>query len=200
MSKSNTFDGSDDPWVVADLFFCMSPILLMTYMFGAAVMSGTLFVFLFYMLFVLLAWGFRHVLWMLVKTTPATSCGKSVFLTGPYNEFITTCMFSFTIMYVFGPFFNWKQATESSVYMFIGLIIYAVYDLVVRLLRTNCMTGQYTWASGWLIGKNVLVGGMLGAASQGVMKSLGLSNYLYYSNNVNRPTKKVFKCGKIKKT
>ncbi len=140
-------------------------------------------------------------LWMMVKTdanNPATRCGKSVFLPGKYNEFVTTFMFAFTITYVFGPFFYWKQATESSVYMFIGLIIYAVYDLVVRLYFTKCID-QYTWGIMWLIVKNILAGGALGAGSQGVMKYLGLSNYLYYSSNVNRPTKKVFKCAKVKK-
>jgi hypothetical protein len=165
-------------------------------------MAGTPLVFLFYFFFVLVAWGFRHVLWMMVKTeviNPATKCGKSVFLPGKYNEFITTFMFAFTITYVFGPFFSWKQANESSVYMFIGLIIFAVYDLVGRLYLTKCMD-QYTWGNLWIILKNVLLGGMLGAASEWGMKSLGLSKYLYYSSNVNRPTKKVFKCGKIKST
>jgi hypothetical protein len=199
---SNTFTGINDPWIVAKIFFCFSPLFLMTYMLGSAIMAGTLVVYLFYFFFVLVAWGFRQLVWMMVKTevtNPATRCGKSVFLPGNYNEFVTTFMFAFTIAYVFGPFFYWKQATESSVYMFIGLIIYAVYDLVVRLYFTKCMD-QYTWGNMWLIGKNVLFGAILGAGSQWAMKSLGLSNYLYYSSNANRPTKKVLKCGKIKGT
>ncbi len=174
----------------------------MNYMLGSAIMAGTPLVFLFYFLFVLLAWGFRHLIWMMATpdgTKPATRCGQTVYLPGKYNEFVTTFMFAFTIMYVFGPFFYWRQATESSVYMFIGLIIYAVYDLVARLYFTQCMD-QYTWGNVGLIAKNVLLGGILGAISEGTMKYLGLSKYLYYSSNVNRPTKKVLKCAKIKGT
>jgi hypothetical protein len=201
-TMSNSIDRMNDPLVVAKIFFLFSPLFLMTYMLGSAIMAGTPLVFLFYFFFVLVAWGFRHLLWMIVKTdilNPATKCGKSVFLPGKYNEFVTTFMFAFTIAYVFGPLFSWYQATESSVYMFIGLIIYAVYDLVFRIYLTKCMD-QYTWGNMWLIGKNVLFGGILGAASQAAMKHLGLSKYLYYSSNANRPTKKVFKCGKVKST
>lgn len=174
----------------------------MTYMLGSAIMAGTPVVFLFYFFFVLVAWGFRQLIWMMFQTNvlnPATKCGKSVFLPGKYNEFVTTFLFAFTIAYVFGPFFSWKQATESSVYMFMGLIIYAVYDLVIRLYFTQCME-QYTWGNMWMIGKNVLFGGILGTLGQGAMEYLGLSKYLYYSNNANRPTKKVLKCGKVKQT
>jgi hypothetical protein len=200
MDISNTFTGINDPWIVAKIFFVFSPLFLMTYMLGSAIMSGTPFVFLFYFLFVLVAWGFRQLIWMMAKTDvlkPATQCGKSVFLPGKYNEFVTTFMFSFTILYVFGPFFGWKQATESSVYMFIGLILYAIYDLFVRLYFTKCIP-EYSWSNIWMIGKNVLFGGILGSISQATMKYFGLSKYLYYSNSVNRPTKKIFKCAKFK--
>jgi hypothetical protein len=172
----------------------------MVFMVGSAIMSGSPFVFLFYFLLLFLSLIFRHLLWMAFKSTPVTTCKESVyipFVFGDYKEFMTTFIFIFTIFYVFGPFFSWKNANETSVFMFVFLIAYGIYDLVSILYFSKCVAQGSSTAIPVL--GNIIVGGLLGLFSQFLMKSFGLNKYMYYSNNVNRPTKKIFRCGKIKK-
>jgi hypothetical protein len=99
--------------------------------------------------------------------------------------------------YVFGPYFNWKNATESSVFMLMVLIVYAVYDFTMRAF-TGCMNGATLLNKYLTVFGNIILGVALGGLLQVGVVKLGLPKYLYYSSTVNRPTKKVFRCGKIK--
>jgi hypothetical protein len=185
------------PVMLFSILFYFSPLLLMFFMLGSGIMAGTPFVFLFYLLIVFLVLMFRHLLWWMFKA--ADQCKETVYLPfifHNYKDFMSTFLFFFTIVYVFGPFFNWKQANESSAIMFVFLIFYAIYDLVMRIYFTKCPT--LTRSNIFAGFGNIVLGGFFGGLAQWGMSSLGLSKYLYYSNSVNRPTKKIFKCGKIK--
>lgn len=188
-----------DPFLLFKVILFFSPIMLMVFMLGSAIMSGTPFVFLFYFLLLFFALIFRHLLWMLFKSSPVTTCKNSAyipFMFGDYREFMTTFIFVFTVVYVFGPYFNWNKANETSVFMFVFLISYAVYDLVFRLYFSQCVT-QVSSTVMPVLG-NILVGGLLGWLAEWIMVNFGLTKYMYYNNIANRPTKKVFKCGKVK--
>lgn len=204
MSKSLTSSpissGTSTLMTFGHVIFYFSPLLLMCFMFGSAIMSGTPFVFLFYFLALFLALLFRHLIWMLFGSTPLSSCGNEVYLPfifGNYKEFMSTFVFVFSIIYIFGPYFNWKQTRESSIFMFVFLIVYTMYDISVRAYVSRCMTMNRATA-GAVLG-NAFMGASLGAATQAIMVQLGLSKFMYYGNNTNRPTKKVFRCGKVKK-
>jgi hypothetical protein len=191
-----------DSFMLFRILLLFSPLFLMFFMLGSAIMSGTPFVFLLYFLLLFLALLCRHfVLWILNANT-ISSCGNSVyipFIFGNYKEFMSTFVFVFTICYIFGPFFIWKQANVSSVFILLFLIVYMSYDFVVRASLTSCMKGMsINMESIFTILGNIVLGGFLGGFSQWVIYNLGLSKYLYYSNSVNRPTKNVLKCGKMK--
>jgi hypothetical protein len=197
-TRTNTVDSGAG--MILRVIFYFSPLMLMCFMMGSAIMSGTPFVFLFYFLALFLALLFRHLIWMLFGSTPVSRCGNEVYLPfvfSNYKEFMSTFVFVFSIVYVFGPYFNWKQASESSIFMFVLLIVYAVYDMSVRTIVSKCMSINRATV-GSVFG-NALMGGALGAAAQAIMMQLGLSKFMYYSNSANRPTKKVFRCGKVKK-
>jgi hypothetical protein len=55
------------------------------------------------------------------------------------------------------------------------------------------MKGTYTRI---IVFSNFFTSVVLGLFAGWAMVSFGLSKYMYYSNNSNRPTKKIFKCGK----
>jgi hypothetical protein len=203
ISSSNTFSkpstGINPVFMFFRLLFYFSPWLMMFFMWGSALMSGTPFVFLFYFLFLFLALLFRHLLWWMFRMTSNVECGKTVyfpFIFGNYKDYMSTFLFAFTIFYVFGPFFNWKQSGDTSILMCVFLIFYATYDLFMRAFLTDCRV--YNRAILMTILGNIFIGGLLGSATQGLMNQMGLSKYMYYTSNVNRPTKKVFRCGKIK--
>lgn len=196
----NNGAGDANPVMLFRIIFYFSPLILMWFMFGSAVMSGTPFVFIIYFLLLFLSLLFRHLIWMLFGSAPVSRCGNEVYLPfifGNYKEFMSTFVFAFSILYIFGPYFNWKQASASSVFMFVILVVYAVYDLTVRAVVSQCMSINSA-TIGAVFG-NIVMGGALGGASQALLSQLGLSKYMYYSTAVNRPTKKVFRCGKIKK-
>lgn len=172
----------------------------MFFMCGSAIMSGTPFVFLLYFLLLFLALLFRYLILFLFKAPPIGNCGDMVYLPfifGDHKEFISTFIFLFTLGYIFGPYFNWKSATESSVFMFVFLIVYAVYDYTMRAF-TGCMSSASVLNRYLTVVGNIILGGGLGSLAQFGIVKLGIPKYLYYSSTVNRPTKKVFRCGKIK--
>ena len=189
------------------LLLLFSPLILMSFMIGAATMSGTPFVFLLYFFLLILALLVRHLSWLVFGVPIISTCGKSVYIpnyfTYHYKEFMTTFIFMFTISYIFGPYFNWKYATVSSLFMLIFFIIYAIFDFVIRIQFTKCIEWNNPpdakFKKIMTILGNVIFGGALGALSQMSVHKLGLSKYLYYSSDVNRPTKKVFRCGKMKR-
>lgn len=188
-----------DPFVLFSILMFFSPLLLMSFMLGSAIMSGTPFVFLFYFLCLFITLIFRHLIFMLFGVTPTTNCDNTIFLPfifGSYKNFMSTFIFAFSIFYIFSPYFRWKQTNETTIFMFVFLIVYATYDLVVRAYYTSCM--PMGWSTFFMAFGNIFLGGMLGWGANSMMSQLGLSNYLYYSNSATRPTKKVFKCGKIK--
>ena len=179
------------------LFF--SPIILLVFMFGAALMSGSPFVFMLYVLFVFGSLMLRYLLLMMIKMPSQIGPCKSniyfPFVFNGYKEFMSTFLFAFTIAYIFGPAFGWKSASENSIMMFVFLIMYAVYDLVVRFVLLPCIKIDRTVILS-IIG-NIVIGMGMGLLSQFSIQQMKLSGYLYYGHNVNRPTKKIFKCGKI---
>jgi hypothetical protein len=204
MDNKNVIKGHTQPdgFMIFRILLLFSQFMLMFFMIGSATMSGTPLVFLVYFVLLFLSLLLRHFIFWIFNATPVSSCGNSVyipFIFGNYKEFMSTFVFVFTICYIFGPYFSWKQANESSIFILLLLIIYTAFDFVVRASLTGCMKGMsINMKSVSTILGNIFLGGFLGGASQMLIVQLGLPKYLYYSNNVNRPTKKVFKCGKIK--
>lgn len=198
-SVGDNNNGISDPFTLFKVLLFFSPIILLVFMFGSAVMSGTPFVFLLYMLFVFGSLVIRHLFLMMVNM-PSTigKCKSNVyfpFVFSGYKEFMSTFIFAFTIAYVFGPSFGWKSASENSIMMFVLLIMYAIYDLILRFILLPCIKIDSTVILS--ITGNIIFGIGMGLLSQFSLQQLNLSGYLYYGQNVNRPTKKVFKCGKI---
>lgn len=199
-SNQSPNNWSSDPFLLFKIILFFSPIILMSFMIGSAIMSGTPFVFLFYFLLLFTALIFRHLFWMLFNPSPVTKCNNSAYLPfvfGDYKEFMTTFIFAFTIIYVFGPYFNWKTANENAVFMFVFFIAYGIYDLIFRLFFSQCVQDVYSTIIPVL--GNILVGGFFGLVAEWLMDYFGLTKYMYYSNNANRPTKKIFRCGKVNK-
>jgi hypothetical protein len=204
MDKNTPITGKvvSDSFMIFRIILLFSPLIFMFFMLGSGNMTGTPLVFLLYFFVLFLALLFRHFVFWVLNTTPVSYCGDSAYLPfifGNYREFMSTFIFVFTICYVFGPYFNWKQANESSVFMLLMLIIYTAFDFVFRASLTGCMRGMsINMKSVSIIFGNIIFGGFLGGFSQWIIVKFGLSKYLYYSTSVNRPTKKIFKCGKIK--
>ena len=201
-----------DPILFFKILVYMCPVILMTLMFGNAIMSGTPIVFLLYLGMLYLSSAMRFLIYYLGKisskndNTVSDCPAMEKYLYTPISDFqfkenLSTFLFAFTIFYVFFPSGSFYLNTQSQLSLFIILIIYCVYDIIMRgVMRTflpNCNTKWVVQSFKLLV--EMVLGALLGFMSSTAIKYLGMGNYLYFSSNKNNPTKKVFRCGKISK-
>ncbi len=193
-----------------------SPLILMCLMMGNAIMSGSPIVFLIYLSAVYLSGAIRTIIYYLGEMTsnskeqPIDNCTTIMnnYLYTPIKKYnysgnLSTFLFAFTIFYMFFPAGSFNLISSAQLTMFIILIVYFVYDLimrgVIRSMMPDCTTSINMVSSVFKILFECLLGGLFGFLSSTAIQSIGLGNYLYFSSNKNNPTKKVFRCGKISK-
>ncbi len=188
----------------------------MCLMLGNAIMSGSPIVFLIYLSSVYLSGAIRTIIYYLGEMTNNSkeqhidNCTTIMnnYLYTPIKKYnysgnLSTFLFAFTIFYMFFPAGSFNLISNAQLTMFIILIIYFVYDLimrgVIRSMMPGCTTSINITSSFFKILFECLLGGLFGFLSSTAIQSIGLGNYLYFSSNKNNPTKKVFRCGKISK-
>lgn len=193
-----------------------SPLILMCLMLGNAIMSGSPIVFLIYLSAVYLSGAIRTIIYYLGEMTsnnkeqPIDNCTTLMnnYLYTPIKKYkysgnLSTFLFAFTIFYMFFPAGSFNMISSAQLTMFIILIVYFVYDLIMRgvimSMMPNCNANISILSSFFKILFECLLGGLFGFLSSTAIQSIGLGNYLYFSSNKNNPTKKVFRCGKITK-
>lgn len=205
----------NDPMIFFKLLVYMSPVILMFIMLGNAVMSGTPIVFLIYLGFLYLSVALRMAIYYLgtsvTKSTSSSSsnvteCPMDNYLYTPiasykYRANLSTFLFAFTIFYMFFPSGQFYLNSSSQLSMFLILIIYCVYDIVMRSIMSANFPAcnESTRIKIFKSLSEMVMGSALGFLSSTSVVGLGMGNYLYYSKNKNTPTKKVFRCGTIKK-